>query len=111
MCVCIQVYAGVQKNKKRSSLLMELGLQVSVSCWAYVLGTEPGPLAEQVFFKTNNFFKKNFHFTYQAQCPLPPLLLLLLTSPPTNLLSTPQRGHDFPKSSTSLDRIKALPTI
>lgn len=29
---------------------MELGLQVVVSCWAYVLGTEPGPLEKQVFF-------------------------------------------------------------
>lgn len=74
MCVCIQVYAGVQRNKKRSSLLMELGLQVSVSCWAYVLGTEPGPLAEQVFFKTNNFFLKKFSFYIPSpvSTPSPP---------------------------------------
>lgn len=42
MCVC-GMCVGVCAR-------VELGLQVVVSCWAYVLRTEPGPLEKQVFF-------------------------------------------------------------
>lgn len=89
VCVCIQVYAGIQRNKKRASLLMELGLQVVVSCWAYVLGTKPSPLEKQIFF--NYFFKKQSFLIY---IPIP----VFTPSPP---LTPPNFSPDKPPIHSS----------
>lgn len=49
LCICVyeHMHAGVVSCHKMMSDLWKVELQVAVSCWVWVLGTELGPLQEQ----------------------------------------------------------------